>query len=80
MASIDNDKKYPWTGLLFTPVQHRKKGYATSLLATLVNKLLLSGNVECGLTSDRSNSKTVRMLAQTGFNSIYYWVSYDIEK
>jgi predicted GNAT family acetyltransferase len=56
--------------LVFTPPEHRRRGYATAVVAKLSQLLLDDGNEFCTLYTDLSNPTSNRIYAQVGFRGV----------
>ena len=54
-------------GLVYTPPEHRGKGYATSCVLSLTKKLLSDGYSFCSLYTDLSNPTSNRIYTKIGY-------------
>ncbi|WP_186575915.1 GNAT family N-acetyltransferase [Aquibacillus kalidii] len=55
---------------VFTPDQHKRKGYATAAVAALSQKLLDEGNKFCTLYTDLSNPTSNSIYQKIGYNMV----------
>jgi len=56
--------------LVYTPPQHRKRGYASSCVAALSQELLDSGYKFCSLYTDLANPTSNKIYMDIGYNPI----------
>jgi len=68
---ISEDHIAPLIGQLYTKKELRNKGYATSILYLLTNKLLNDGHKKCGLLSDLNNSSSNAVFRKVGYRDFY---------
>lgn len=54
-------------GVVYTPPEHRNKGYATSSVSLLTKKLLSDGYAFCGLYTDLANPTSNSIYAKIGY-------------
>jgi len=66
-------------GYVYTPIEHRGKGYATALVAELSQNILTSGKLFCTLYTDLSNPTSNSIYQKIGYNPICDNVSYIFE-
>lgn len=70
--------------MVFTPPEYRKKGYATSCVASLSQTLLDSGHKYCFLFTDRNNPTSNQIYQDIGYQPVCdvndYWFEDRIEK
>lgn len=64
------NEEIPIIGSLFTPIEYRQKGFATSLVHELTSRLLNNGWEKVGLQSDKSNVGANKAFRQIGFRPI----------
>jgi len=57
-------------GPVFTPMELRKRGYATSLVAALCQKCLNEGSEMCTLYTDLSNPTSNKIYQNIGFQKV----------
>jgi GNAT superfamily N-acetyltransferase len=57
-------------GMVYTPPRLRKRGYASSCVATLCGRLLRSGFKHCALYTDLSNPTSNKIYKQIGFTEV----------
>jgi ribosomal protein S18 acetylase RimI-like enzyme len=55
---------------VYTPKEHRGKGYASNLVACACQDQLAQGKLFCTLNADKGNSSTHRLYEKLGFNKI----------
>ena len=63
-------------GLVYTPPQHRRKGYATACVAALSQKLLDEGCDRCFLLTDLENHTSNHIYRQIGYIPVCDWHEY----
>ena len=63
-------------GYVYTPIEHRSKGYATALVAELSQNILNSGKLFCTLYTDLSNPTSNSIYQKIGYNPVCDNVSY----
>lgn len=63
-------------GPVYTPPEHRRKGYATACVAALSQKLLDQGCDRCFLFTDLANPTSNHIYQQIGYRSICDWHDY----
>jgi hypothetical protein len=63
-------------GPVYTPPEHRRRGYATSLVADLSRRLLEQGNRSCYLFTDLANPTSNAIYARIGYRRICDAVEY----
>jgi hypothetical protein len=63
-------------GPVYTPPEHRCKGYATACVAALSQKLLDQGCDRCFLFTDLANSTSNHIYKQIGYHPICDWHDY----
>jgi predicted GNAT family acetyltransferase len=63
-------------GPVYTPPEHRRRGYATSLVADLSRWLLEQGNRSCYLFTDLANPTSNAIYARIGYRRICDAVEY----
>jgi predicted GNAT family acetyltransferase len=64
-------------GGVYTPLEHRYKGYATALVAELSQNILNSGKLFCTLYTDLSNPTSNSRYQKIGYKPIYDHISYE---
>jgi predicted GNAT family acetyltransferase len=57
-------------GMVYTPPHFRKRGYASSCVATLCKRLLKSGFKHCALYTDLANPTSNKIYKQIGFTEV----------
>ncbi|HUO58740.1 MAG TPA: GNAT family N-acetyltransferase [bacterium] len=62
--------------LVYTPSEHRGKGYATSLVAALSQRLLDSGKKFCCLYTDLMNPTSNSIYKKIGYQPVSDWAGY----
>jgi uncharacterized protein len=69
---------YPFAriGLVYTPLQYRRKGYATTCVAALSQKLLEQGCHRCYLLTDLANPTSNHIYREIGYHPISDWHEY----
>jgi len=67
-------------GPVYTPPEHRGRGYATSAVAAACPQILGSGAVRCALFTDLSNPTSNKIYAEVGFKRIAEWHEYRFER
>jgi predicted GNAT family acetyltransferase len=65
--------------LVYTPIEERKKGYASSLVATLSQHLLDEGYQFCSLYTDLSNPTSNHIYREIGYKPIAESVMYSFK-
>jgi hypothetical protein len=68
---ISEDYGLPLIGQLFTNRNERGKGFASSFLSQLTNKLFTDGHKKCGLLSDVTNESSNAVFRKVGYVPIY---------
>lgn len=63
-------------GLVYTPPEYRRKGYATASVAALSQKLLNEGCDRCFLLTDLANPTSNHIYQQIGYVPICDWYEY----
>ena len=63
-------------GPVYTPSEHRGRGYATSAVAAICRRILASGDERCSLFTDLANPTSNRIYAEVGFRRIADWAEY----
>jgi uncharacterized protein len=63
-------------GLVYTPPEHRRKGYATACVAALSQKLLDEGCECCFLLTDLANPTSNHIYQQIGYIPVCDWHEY----
>lgn len=72
---ISEDYGLPLIGQLFTNRNERGKGFASSFLSQLTNKLFRDGHKKCGLLSDVTNESSNAVFQKVGYVPIYEQIS-----
>jgi predicted GNAT family acetyltransferase len=62
--------------MVYTPPEHRKKGYASACVAALSQKLLDKGYKFCFLFTDLSNPTSNKIYQQIGYKPVADWNNY----
>jgi uncharacterized protein len=62
--------------LVYTPPEHRRKGYATASVAALSQRLLDQGCDRCFIFTDLSNPTSNHIYQQVGYHPICDWQEY----
>ena len=57
-------------GMVYTPPEHRCRGYATACVAELTRVLLHAGHSYCALFADQENPASNRVYQKVGYRSI----------
>ncbi len=65
-------------GSVYTPPEHRRKGYATACVAALSQKLLDEGCDRCFLLTDLENPTSNHIYRQIGYVPVCDWHEYSI--
>ena len=65
-------------GLVYTPPEYRRKGYATACVAALSQKLLDEGCDRCFLLTDLANPTSNHIYQQIGYVPVCDWHEYSI--
>lgn len=73
IAQVTTHNNAPILGHFFTPKEHRGKGYGSSLLNKLTEKILNEFE-ECSLISDVTNFASNKVFAKTGYRKISEWI------
>ncbi len=60
-------------GPVYTPPEHRGRGYATSLVAELTAERLAAGSTYCFLFTDLANATSNAIYARIGYESVSDW-------
>ena len=63
--------------LVYTPSEHRGRGYASACVAALSDEILRSGFDHCSLYTDASNPTSNRIYDQIGYRLVGDAVEYD---
>jgi uncharacterized protein len=63
-------------GPVYTPLEHRRKGYATACVAALSQKLLDQGCKRCFLFTDLANPTSNHIYKQIGYHPVCDWHDY----
>lgn len=63
-------------GPVYTPIAHRRKGYATACVAALSQKLLDQGCDRCFLFTDLANPTSNHIYQQIGYRPVCHWHDY----
>jgi uncharacterized protein len=63
-------------GPVYTPLEYRRKGYATACVAALSQKLLDQGCDRCFLFTDLANPTSNRIYKQIGYHPVCDWHDY----
>ena len=66
-------------GSVYTPIEHRGRGYATAVVANLSQNILDSGKLFCTLFTDLSNPTSNSIYQKIGYKPICDHVSYIFE-
>lgn len=66
-------------GLVYTPPEYRKKGYASACVASLSQQLLDQGNQTCYLYTDLANSTSNRIYKNIGYKPVCDWNIYQFD-
>ncbi len=61
---------------VYTPPEHRQKGYATSCVAALSQNLLDSGCKYCFLFTDLANPTSNHIYHKIGYRPVSNWSNY----
>lgn len=64
-------------GLVYTPPEHRRRGYATALTAALSQHLLDSGYQRCFLFTDLANRTSNHIYQKVGYEPVCDWQEYE---
>jgi predicted GNAT family acetyltransferase len=67
-------------GPVYTPAEHRRHGYATSLVAALSDHALASGAARCMLFTDLANPTSNKIYALIGYRRCGEWEDYAIDR
>jgi predicted GNAT family acetyltransferase len=67
-------------GPVYTPPQHRRRGYATSAVAAASAAALAAGARTCMLFTDPANPTSNRIYATVGYKRIADWRDYRFER
>ena len=62
--------------MVYTPPEHRKKGYASACVAALSQKLLDKGYKFCFLFTDLSNPTSNKIYQDIGYQPVADWNNY----
>jgi predicted GNAT family acetyltransferase len=65
-----------WIGLVYTPLEYRRKGYASSCVATLSQQLLNQGCDYCMLFADQTNPTSNHIYQAIGYQPVCDWYDY----
>jgi predicted GNAT family acetyltransferase len=57
-------------GLLYTPLEHRRRKYGSACVAALTERLLTGGFAVCYINTDLTNPITNRMYPAMGFRPV----------
>ncbi len=68
-----------WIGPVYTPVEYRQKGYATSCVAALSQTLLDQGCRSCFLFTDITNPTSNHIYHTIGYQPVCDWHDYTFE-
>ena len=60
---------------VFTPPSHRRRGYASRLVATLSDEMLRAGKTACNLHTDLANATSNRVYVRVGYTQIWEFSS-----
>ncbi|EAW37956.1 GNAT family N-acetyltransferase [Lyngbya sp. PCC 8106] len=66
-------------GLVYTPPEYRKKGYASACVASLSQQLLDQGNQTCYLYTDLANSTSNHIYKNIGYKPVCDWNIYQFD-
>jgi uncharacterized protein len=61
-------------GLVYTPIEYRRKGYATSHVRKLSEYILQKGFTYCGLFTDKANPTSNHIYKKIGYEPITEFV------
>jgi predicted GNAT family acetyltransferase len=64
---------------VYTPPEHRNRGYATTLVASLSRQLLTEGATCCTLFTDLANPTSNKIYAEVGYRRIADWEEHAFE-
>jgi len=77
MAGIAREtKNVSVLGPVFTPTEHRRKGYASICVAQLSQNILDSGKLNCALLTDLSNPTSNKIYQTIGYEAVADWDHY----
>ena len=72
---IARDGSLPIIGHLFTPAEHRRKGYAVNLVHRLTDVILAEGIPECGIISDLASIATNKAFIKVGYQPVFDFIT-----
>jgi len=64
-------------GMVYTPLEHRRGGYATANVAALSKEILESGYTFCSLFTDLANPTSNSIYRKVGYKPVCDYVDYD---
>jgi predicted GNAT family acetyltransferase len=65
---------------VYTPHEHRNRGYATNLVAALSRQALAEGATCCTLITDLANPTSNKIYAEVGYRRIADWEEHAFER
>ena len=81
MAAVNRETKNAATiSLVYTPISHRGKGYASCMVAKLSEKILNDGKEKCNLFTDMSNPTSNSIYQKIGYKFIGESLHYNFKK
>lgn len=66
-------------GPVYTPPQHRRRGYATTMVAAVSRRALAAGADRCMLYTDLANRTSNRIYAEIGYRRVADWEEHAFE-
>jgi GNAT superfamily N-acetyltransferase len=66
-------------GPVYTPPEHRGRGYATNMVAALSHRALADGAARCALYTDLANPTSNKIYAEVGYRRIADWEEHAFE-
>ena len=78
-AKVRDSRTIGWISLVYTPPEHRGKGYASRLCAMLSQNILDSDKRSCMLHTDLMNPTSNAIYHRIGYKKIGEWVVYTFQ-
>jgi uncharacterized protein len=76
LAASKRSEHFTRIGLVYTPPEYRRKGYATACVASLSQKFLDQGCLRCFLLTDLANPTSNYLYRKIGYQPISDWHEY----